>query len=97
WVSAAHARPAEFRLYDRLFKVPNPGAEEDFFETLNPESLVVKQGFVEPGLQAAAVGQAYQFERIGYFCIDSRDSQAEALVFNQTVGLRDSWNDGANA
>ncbi|MEX1220624.1 MAG: glutamine--tRNA ligase [Idiomarina sp.] len=95
WVSASNGLPAEFRLYDRLFKVPNPAAEEDFFSTLNEESLVVKQGFVEPNLATAAPEEAYQFERIGYFCADSRDSAPEHLVFNQTVGLRDVWNENA--
>ncbi len=95
WVSASHALPAEFRLYDRLFQVPNPAAEQDFFSTLNPSSLLVHQGFVEPSLQAAKPEQAYQFERIGYFCADSKDSSADKLVFNQTVGLRDTWTDEA--
>ncbi|WP_411358159.1 glutamine--tRNA ligase [Pseudidiomarina salilacus] len=95
WVAAEHAQQAEFRLYDRLFQVPNPGAEEDFFSTLNPDSLVVKQGYVEPSLATAAAAERYQFERIGYFCADSKDSSADQLVFNQTVGLRDTWNDDA--
>lgn len=94
WVAAATAVPAEFRLYDRLFQVPNPGAEDDFFSTLNPQSLVVRKGFVEPSMQSAAVEKAYQFERIGYFCLDNKESLADALVFNQTVGLRDVWNEG---
>ncbi|WP_164038709.1 glutamine--tRNA ligase [Serratia marcescens] len=91
WVSAAHALPAEIRLYDRLFSVPNPGAAEDFLSTINPESLVIKHGFVEPSLAAAQPEKAYQFEREGYFCADSRHSSAEHLVFNRTVGLRDTW------
>jgi len=91
WVSAAHALPAEIRLYDRLFSVPNPGAAEDFLSTINPESLVIKHGFVEPSLAAAQSEKAYQFEREGYFCADSRYSSAEHLVFNRTVGLRDTW------
>jgi glutaminyl-tRNA synthetase len=95
WVAAEHAKPAEFRLYDRLFQVPNPAAEEDFFSTLNPDSLVVKQGYVEPSMAAAEAEKPFQFERIGYFCADSKDSSAERLVFNQTVGLRDTWNDEA--
>ncbi|WP_258806651.1 glutamine--tRNA ligase [Pseudidiomarina sp. CB1] len=95
WVAAEHAKPAEFRLYDRLFQVPNPAAEEDFFSTLNPDSLVVKQGYVEPSMAAAKAEKPFQFERIGYFCADSNDSSAEHLVFNQTVGLRDTWNDEA--
>ncbi|BEO79475.1 glutamine--tRNA ligase [Serratia marcescens] len=91
WVSAAHALPAEIRLYDRLFSVPNPGAAEDFLSTINPESLVIKHGFVEPSLAAAQPEKAYQFEREGYFCADNRYSSAENLVFNRTVGLRDTW------
>ncbi|CAI1825754.1 TPA: glutamine--tRNA ligase [Serratia fonticola] len=91
WVSAAHALPAEIRLYDRLFSVANPAAAEDFLATINPESLVIKQGFVEPSLAAAQPEKAYQFEREGYFCADSRYSTAERLVFNRTVGLRDTW------
>ncbi|GAD01291.1 glutamine--tRNA ligase [Agarivorans albus] len=91
WVSAEHAKPAEIRLYDRLFTVANPAAEEDFTAVLNPESLVVKQGVVEPSLVKAEAEHAYQFERQGYFCADSVDSSPEALVFNRTVGLRDTW------
>ncbi|NIY47381.1 glutamine--tRNA ligase [Cedecea colo] len=91
WVSAAHALPVEIRLYDRLFSVANPGSAEDFLATINPESLVIKQGFVEPGLQNAQKGKAYQFEREGYFCLDSRYATATKLVFNRTVGLRDTW------
>jgi glutaminyl-tRNA synthetase len=91
WVSAAHALPAEIRLYDRLFSVANPAAAEDFLATINPESLIVKQGFVEPSLAAAQPEKAYQFEREGYFCADSRYSTADRLVFNRTVGLRDTW------
>ena len=91
WVSADHALPAEFRLYDRLFSVPNPGAEEDFLTTINPNSLEIRQGFVEPGLQNASPEAPYQFEREGYFCADSRYSRPNQLVFNRTVGLRDTW------
>ncbi|WP_035603687.1 glutamine--tRNA ligase [Edwardsiella tarda] len=91
WVSASHAVAAEFRLYDRLFSVPNPGAAEDFLSTINPESLVIRQGFVEPSLAVAVAGVTYQFEREGYFCADSRYSSADHLVFNRTVGLRDTW------
>lgn len=90
WVSASHALPAEFRLYDRLFSVANPGAAEDFLSTINPESLVIRRGFVEPTLAAAVPGVTYQFEREGYFCADSRYSSVEHLVFNRTVGLRDT-------
>ncbi|KHN91046.1 glutamine--tRNA ligase [Pectobacterium actinidiae] len=91
WVSAAHAVPAEFRLYDRLFSVANPGAAEDFLSTINPDSLKITQGFVEASLTQAEVEKAYQFEREGYFCADRVYSSAEHLVFNRTVGLRDTW------
>ncbi|SFN49962.1 glutamine--tRNA ligase [Xenorhabdus japonica] len=91
WVSASHGVPAEFYLYDRLFSVANPGAEDDFLSTINPESLVIRKGFVEPGLVNALSEKTYQFEREGYFCADSRFSSAESLVFNRTVGLRDTW------
>ncbi|AGQ29919.1 Glutamine--tRNA ligase [Serratia liquefaciens] len=91
WVSAEHALPAEIRVYDRLFNVPNPAAAEDFLATINPESLVIKHGFVEPSLATAQPEKAYQFEREGYFCADNRYSSAEHLVFNRTVGLRDTW------
>ncbi|WKY57348.1 glutamine--tRNA ligase [Vibrio sp. SNU_ST1] len=91
WVSADKALPAEIRLYDRLFTVANPAAADDFAATLNPESLVTLNGFVEPSLAEGVVEQAYQFERTGYFCVDSKDSKADALVFNRTVGLRDTW------
>lgn len=90
WVSAAHALPVEIRLYDRLFRVANPGAAEDFLSTINADSLVIRQGFVEPSLQNAEKGKAYQFEREGYFCLDSRYATAEKQVFNRTVGLRDT-------
>jgi glutaminyl-tRNA synthetase len=76
-----------------LFTVPNPAAEEDFIQVINPASLTVKQGFVEPSLQTAPAEQAYQFEREGYYCADNRDSRPDALVFNRTVGLRDSFAD----
>nr|VUD25011.1 glutaminyl-tRNA synthetase [Salmonella sp. NCTC 7297] len=91
WVSAAHALPIEIRLYDRLFSVPNPGAAEDFLSVINPESLVIKQGYGEPSLKEAVAGKAFQFEREGYFCLDSHYATADKLVFNRTVGLRDTW------
>lgn len=91
WVSAAHAVPAEFRLYDRLFSVANPAAADDFLSTINPDSLKITQGFVEASLVQAEVEKAYQFEREGYFCADRVYSSAEHLVFNRTVGLRDTW------
>lgn len=96
WVSATDALPAEFRLYDRLFSVPNPAAEEDFLTAINPDSLQIRQGFVEPGLQSAVAEAPYQFEREGYFCADSVYSTAEKLVFNRTVGLRDTWAKAGN-
>ena len=91
WVSANHAVPAEFHLYDRLFSVANPGAAEDFLSTINPESLVIRKGFVEPSLAVATSEVTYQFEREGYFCADCRYSAPDHLVFNRTVGLRDTW------
>ena len=93
WVSAKFAKPAEIRLYDRLFNTPNPGSADDFLSTINPNSLLIKKGFVEPSLQYAEVGKAFQFEREGYFCLDSKYASDDNLVFNRTVGLRDSWND----
>ncbi|MBD1564085.1 glutamine--tRNA ligase [Vibrio sp. S12_S33] len=91
WVSADKGLPAEIRLYDRLFTVANPAAADNFAETINPDSLVSITGFVEPSLANAKAEQGFQFERMGYFCVDSKDSAAEALVFNRTVGLRDTW------
>jgi len=94
WVSAAHALDAEVRLYDRLFTTENPGDVKggaDFERVLNPDSLETLAGYVEPILAGAAPGNRYQFERLGYFCVDSRDSSAGRLVFNRTVTLRDSW------
>ena len=91
WVSAEKGIPAEVRLYDRLFTIPNPAAADDFKATINPESLVVMNGFVEPSLANAEPEIGYQFERTGYFCADIKDSKADALVFNRTVGLRDTW------
>ena len=94
WVSAEHALPAEIRIYDRLFLNENPDeAEEgkDFKSNLNPDSLEIKNGFVEPSLKGAKAETRYQFERRGYFCVDSKDSGEGKLVFNRTVALRDSW------
>ena len=90
WVSATEGVPAELRLYDRLFTVANPAGESDFTQMLNPESLVVVNGFVEPSLAAAKAEVGYQFERIGYFCLDSKLTGG-MLTFNRTVGLRDTW------
>jgi len=95
WVSAAHAVPAEVRLYDRLFTVENPGVEKDGVDWrshLNPSSLEALTGCqLEPSLASAVPGARYQFERHGYFCADSVDSKPGAPVFNRTVGLRDAW------
>ena len=91
WVSAMHNHPAEFRLYERLFTVPNPGAEENIENVLNPTSLVVKHGFVEQSLGNAEAEKGYQFEREGYFCADSKDSHPEHLVFNLTVSLKEGF------
>ena len=91
WVSAVHNHSAEFRLYDRLFTVPNPGAEDDIESVLNPHSLVVKHGFVEQSLAATEAEKGYQFEREGYFCADSKDSRPEHLVFNLTVSLKEGF------
>ena len=91
WVSAVHNHPAEFRLYERLFTVPNPGAAEEIESVLNPTSLVVKHGFVEQSLANAEPEKGYQFEREGYFCADSKDSRPEHLVFNLTVSLKEGF------
>jgi glutaminyl-tRNA synthetase len=97
WVSAAHALKAEVRLYDRLFEAANPGAEAekagaDFSALLNLKSLeTLTQCYVEPSLAKATPESRYQFERLGYFCVDPLDSSDKALVFNRTVTLRDTW------
>ncbi|WP_412971846.1 glutamine--tRNA ligase [Glaciecola sp. MF2-115] len=90
WVSAAEGKKAEVRLYDRLFTSANPAAEEDFTAAINQQSLIVKQGIVEPSLADANHEDAFQFERTGYFCID-KESKPEALLINRTVELRDTW------
>ena len=91
WVSAEHALTAEVRLYDRLFAVASPDAG-DFKEHINPESLVTRDGArIEPSVAEAAPGTHFQFERLGYFCVDTLDSRPGAPVFNRTVTLRDSW------
>ncbi|MDP2700735.1 MAG: glutamate--tRNA ligase family protein, partial [Candidatus Rokubacteria bacterium] len=92
WVSAAHAAPAEVRLYDTLFAQAKPDDAEDFRTALNPQSLTILPGArVEPALAAAAPGALVQFERTGYFCVDARDTAPGRPVFNRTVGLRDTW------
>ncbi len=91
WVSAAHALEAEVRLYDRLFKSPDPDEHEDFVADLNPDSLeVLPACYVEPSLRDARPGESFQFERQGYFCVDP-DSAGGKLVFNRSVSLKDTW------
>ena len=94
WVSASQAIEAEVRLYDRLFTAENPMEAvggEGFLGVLNPDSLQVVNGYVEPSLAGTAPGSRYQFERLGYFCVDSKDFSPDHLVFNRTIPLRDSW------
>ena len=92
WLSAKHSHPAEIRLYDRLFKVPHPGAgETDFLKDINPDSKKVITAQLEPALAEAKAEDRFQFERHGYFVADGVDSRPGAPVFNRTVTLRDSW------
>jgi len=93
WVSARHAIDAEVRLYDRLFQSEEPDAgESDFLEDINPDSLtVIQNAKLEPSLKEASAGSHYQFERVGYFYVDPKDSEAGQPFFNRTVGLKDSW------
>ena len=92
WVSASRCHPAEIRLFDPLFTVDFPDAsDQDYHDLMNPGSITINQGFVEESLSEASVSERFQFEREGYFCIDSRDSRREQLVFNRVVGLRDTW------
>ena len=95
WVSAKHAIRAEVRAYDRLFldEAPDSHKDKDYMEFLNPNSLEIINAFVEPSLQSAKIGERFQFQRLGYFNVDN-NSTAESLVFNKTVGLRDSWGSG---
>ena len=92
WVSISHAVEAEVRLYDRLFidEAPDSHKEKNFLEFMNPNSLQISTGFVEPSLQTVQAGDKFQFQRLGYFNVD-KDSTAEKLVFNKTVGLKDAW------
>jgi len=97
WVSAQQSVDAEIRLYDRLFTVANPGAEEDFNSVMNQDSLITISGArVEPSLVNAKPEQAFQFERQGYFCLDNKDAKGDKLIFNRTVGLRDTWAKAGN-
>ncbi|MDQ8207581.1 glutamine--tRNA ligase/YqeY domain fusion protein [Coraliomargarita sp. SDUM461003] len=93
WVSAEHALKAKVRLFDRLFSVEKPEADKEraFTEFVNPDSLTETIALCEPSLAELPIGETCQFERIGYFCLDNQLSQADALVFNRTVALRDSW------
>ena len=93
WVSSQHAVPVTVRLYDRLFKVADPaGTEGEMTDLLNPDSLeIVDSAYVEPGLGRAKPEDTYQFERLGYFCCDLKDSLPGKPVFNRIVTLRDSW------
>lgn len=95
WVSAEKGVPATVRLYDRLFTVPNPAAQEDFAGCINPDSLKTVNAVVEASLLGAQNNQAFQFERTGYFCVDD-SSSADNLVFNRTVELRDTWAKNSN-
>jgi glutaminyl-tRNA synthetase len=92
WVSAKHAVKAEVRLYNTLFTRTEPGAESgDFLTDLNPDSLeVLDPCYIEPSITGSAPGSRYQFERMGYFCVDS-DSTGDSLIFNRTVTLKDTW------
>jgi glutaminyl-tRNA synthetase len=90
WLSAAHAIPAEIRLYDYLFTRPDPGAEGELFDDVNPKSEEIVAGFLESGLADLPIGETVQFERLGYFCPDT-DSTPEHLVFNRTLTLKDAW------
>ena len=96
WVSAQHAVEAEVRMYDRLFSTPNPGGknEPDYRSSINPKSIeVLADCKLEPSLSQANLEERFQFERLGYFCLDSKDSRPEKLVFNRTATLRDSWSE----
>jgi glutaminyl-tRNA synthetase len=92
WVSIPHAIEAEVRIYDRLFTHEAPDADKDidFKEYIYPKSLEIIKGYLEPSLKSAEAGERYQFQRLGYFCVDP-DTNAEKIVFNKTVGLRDTW------
>jgi glutaminyl-tRNA synthetase len=91
WVSATQAIDAEVRLYDRLFTVPEPGAEEDFMQVVNPHSLEIVTAKLEPALASATPADRYQFERLGYFALDPKDNAPGKLVFNRTISLKDNW------
>ncbi|HET8735672.1 MAG TPA: glutamine--tRNA ligase, partial [Pricia sp.] len=92
WVSVKFAIEAEIRLYDRLFTDESPDShkDKDFMDFINPDSLQIVTGYLEPGLMQSQIGDRVQFQRLGYFCVDP-DTSEEKLVFNRTVGLRDTW------
>jgi glutaminyl-tRNA synthetase len=93
WVSKQHAKTCEVRLYDRLFNAPNPGGQKeiDYRTFLNPNSLkTIEQCFIEPSISNAKIQDKFQFERLGYFCVD-KDSTQDKLIFNRTVSLKDTW------
>jgi glutaminyl-tRNA synthetase len=91
WVSASHSIAAEVRVYDRLFTVAEPGAEEDFMKVINPHSLEVITARLESSLATATLDERFQLERVGYFALDSKDSAPGKLVFNRTISLKDTW------
>jgi glutaminyl-tRNA synthetase len=92
WVSAAHCKEVEVRLFDRLFSAEQPGERTgNWIDDLNPKSLEVVKAMVEPVLAAAKAGETYQFERLGYFHADVKDSAPGKPVFNRTVTLKDAW------
>ncbi len=91
WVSATACIDAEVRLYDRLFTVPEPGAQEDFLKAVNPHSLDIVRAKLEPSLAHATPDERFQFERLGYFALDPKDSRPGALVLNRTISLKDTW------
>lgn len=91
WVSAGHAKKVQVRLYDRLFNQENPDKAENYLTALNPESLQNTEALIEPSLLEAKPGETFQFERVGYFTVDAKDSADDKPVFNRTVSLRDTW------
>lgn len=97
WVSASQCVDAEVRLYDRLFTVPEPAADEDFLRHLNPSSLETLTARLEPSLQGAGLDERFQFERLGYFALDPKDSRPDHPVFNRAIGLKDTWTKPAGA
>ncbi len=97
WVSASQCVEAEVRLYDRLFTVPEPAADEDFLRHVNPTSLETVTAKLEPSLAGAGLEGRFQFERLGYFSLDPKDSRPDRPVFNRTIGLRDTWTKPAGA